>query len=228
MSNSKESSEKELDNIKESVSETKVSNNVDETTNNESEKKPQNSNNENLDENDNDLQSELSKVKDQLLRALAENENLRRRTQKDIETTKKFGHISFVRDLLTTVDNLDRAVKASPLEKDKLDEPIKNLIVGVEIVLNEINSFLEKNQINKINPINEKFDYNYHQAMYEQPTKEVEPGTVIEVIQAGYLLHDRLVRPALVGISKAQIKEEIETDENTTVEKSKENNLKNS
>ena len=83
-----------------------------------------------------------------------------------------------------------------------MDEPIKNLIVGVEIVLKEINSFLEKNNITKINPLGEKFDYNFHQAMYEAPSKKFEPGTVLEVVQTGYLLHDRLVRPAMVGISK--------------------------
>ena len=145
---------------------------------------------------------EVEKLKDQLLRTLAENENLRKRTTKDIDQIKKFGHINFVRDLLSSVDNLTRAVNASPVEKEKLDEPIKNLIIGVEIVLNEINAFLEKNSIKKIDPMGEKFDYNVHQAMYEAPSDKYEPGTVIEVIQSGYLLYDRLVRPAMVGISK--------------------------
>ena len=145
---------------------------------------------------------ELEKLKDQLLRTLAENENLRKRTIKDIEQIKKFGHIHFVRDLLSSVDNLTRAVNASPVKKEKLDEPIKNLIIGVEIVLKEINSFLEKNSIKKIDPMGEKFDYNFHQAMYEAPSDKFEPGRVIEVVQSGYLLYDRLVRPAMVGISK--------------------------
>ncbi len=158
-----------------------------------------------LSENNENLPSdadEVEKLKDQLLRTLAENENLRKRTTKDIDQIKKFGHINFVRDLLSSVDNLARAVNASPIEKEKLDEPIKNLIIGVEIVLNEINSFLEKNSIKKIDPMGEKFDYNVHQAMYEAPSDKYEPGTVIEVIQSGYLLYDRLVRPAMVGISK--------------------------
>ena len=145
---------------------------------------------------------ELVQIKDQLLRTLAENENIRKRTAKDIEQIKKYGHMTFVRDLLLSVDNLTRAVDAVPDEKKELDEPIKNLIIGVEIVLKEINSVLEKNSIIKINPKGEKFDYNLHQAMYEKPSDEFETGTVIEVIQAGYLLHDRLVRPAMVGISK--------------------------
>ncbi len=147
-------------------------------------------------------QEEINKIKDQLLRSLAENENLRKRTEKDIEQAKKYGHIFFIRDLMSSVDNLTRAVESVPPEKEKLDEPIKNLIVGVEIVLKEINSVLEKNYITKINPLGEKFDYNFHQAMYEAPSKDYEPGSVIEVIQPGYLLHDRLVRPAMVGISK--------------------------
>ena len=145
---------------------------------------------------------ELVQIKDQLLRTLAENENIRKRTAKDIEQIKKYGHISFVRDLLLSVDNLTRAVDAVPSEKKELDEPIKNLIIGVEIVLKEINSVLEKNSIIKINPKGERFDYNLHQAMYEKPSDEFETGKVIEVIQPGYLLHDRLVRPAMVGISK--------------------------
>ena len=147
-------------------------------------------------------EEELKKIKDQLLRSLAENENLRKRTDKDIEQIKKYGHIFFVRDLMSSVDNLTRAVEAVPAEKEKLDEPIKNLVVGVEIVLQEINLFLEKNHITKINPLGEKFDYNLHQAMYEAPSKDYDPGSVIEVVQPGYLLHDRLVRPAMVGISK--------------------------
>ena len=161
-----------------------------------------------LEEVDEDLESnnseEYNKIKDQLLRALAENENLRKRTEKDIEQIKKYGHIFFVRDLLSSVDNLTRAVEAVPIDKEKLDEPVKNLIVGVEIVLDEINSFLEKNNISKINPLGEKFDYNFHQAMYEAPSKKFEPGTVLEVVQTGYLLHDRLIRPAMVGISKKE------------------------
>ncbi len=150
------------------------------------------------------VQEELNKTKDQLLRSLAENENIRKRTEKDIEQIKKYGHIFFVRDLMSSVDNLTRAVESVPIEKEKLDEPIKSLIVGVEIVLKEINSFLEKNHITKINPLGEKFDYNFHQAMYEAPSKEFDPGFVVEVIQCGYLLHDRLVRPAMVGIAKKE------------------------
>lgn len=149
-----------------------------------------------------DLLEEVQNLKDQLLRSLAENENLRKRTSKDIEQIKKYGHINFVRDLLSSVDNLNRAIKAVPKDRNNLEEPIKNLIIGVEIVLNEISSTLERNNIKQINPLDEKFDYNFHQAMYEAENSEKEPGTILEVIQTGYILYDRLVRPALVGISK--------------------------
>ena len=146
-------------------------------------------------------------LKEQLLRSLAENENLRKRTIKDIEQIKKFGHISLIRDFLNVVDNLDRAVRSITQEKETLDTNAKNLIDGVEIVLKEMNTLLDKNQIKKIEPLNEKFDYNYHQAMFEAPSKEHDDGIITEVIQPGYVLHDRLVRPAMVGVSKRQNEE---------------------
>ena len=146
-------------------------------------------------------------LKEQLLRSLAENENLRKRTIKDIEQIKKFGHISLIRDFLNVVDNLDRAVKSIAQEKETLDTNAKNLLDGVEIVLKEMNTLLNKNQIKRIEPLNEKFDYNYHQAMFEAPSKEHDDGIIIEVVQPGYVLHDRLVRPAMVGVSKRQNEE---------------------
>ena len=157
--------------------------------------------------NNDDLLNEVKDLKDQLLRSLAENENLRKRTMKDIEQIKKFGHISFVRELLTSVDNLNRAVNASSFDKEKLDTGVQNLIKGVEIVSNEINSIFDKHHIKKIEPIHEKFDYNFHQAMYEAPSDKHEDGIIIEVIQAGYVLHERLIRPAMVGVSKGKNQE---------------------
>ena len=146
-------------------------------------------------------------LKEQLLRSLAENENLRKRTIKDIEQIKKFGHIALIRDFLNVVDNLDRAVRSITQEKETLDTSAKNLLDGVEIVLKEMNTLLNKNQIKRIEPLNEKFDYNYHQAMFEAPSKEHDDGIIIEVVQPGYVLHDRLVRPAMVGVSKHQNEE---------------------
>ena len=149
-----------------------------------------------------DLEEKVLVLKDQLMRSLADGENLRKRTLKDIENSKKYSHISFVKDLVTSVDNFQRALKAVPEDKSSLPEPIKNLIVGLEIVEKEILATLEKHNIKLIDPMGEKFDYNFHQAMFEVPTNEEEPGKVVEVSQKGYVLHDRLVRPAMVGISK--------------------------
>ena len=159
-----------------------------------------------------DLEQKVSDLKDQLMRTLADGENLRKRTLKDVEHSKKYSHISFVKDLVSSVDNLQRALEAVPEDKSSLPEPIKNLIIGLEIVEKEITSTLEKHNVKQIDPLGEKFDYNFHQAMFEVPTNDDEPGTVVQVSQKGYILHDRLVRPAMVGISK-------KIDENNNHEK---------
>jgi molecular chaperone GrpE len=149
-----------------------------------------------------DLEQKVSDLKDQLVRTLADGENLRKRTIKDVEHSKKYSHISFVKDLVSSVDNLQRALEAIPEDTSSLPEPIKNLIIGLEIVEKEITNTLEKHNIKQIDPLGEKFDYNFHQAMFEVPTNDKETGTVVQVSQKGYILHDRLVRPAMVGISK--------------------------
>ena len=141
------------------------------------------------------LENQVSDLKDQLLRTLAEGENLRKRTQKEIEHARKYSHITFVKDLVSSVDNFQRALKSVPDDKDVLSEPIKNLIIGLDIVEKEIINNFEKHNLKQINPLGEKFDYNFHQAMFEVPTNETEPGIVVEVSQKGYLLHDRLVSP---------------------------------
>ena len=162
---------------------------------------------------------EIKELKDQLLRSLAESENLRKRTIKEIADAKKYSHIYFIRDLVSSVDNLQRALEAVPDDKSQLSEPIKNLVIGLEIVEKEILNTFEKHSLKQINPLGEKFDYNLHQAMFEVPTNEKEPGYVVEVSQKGYLLHDRLVRPAMVGISK-------KSEEDTTEQNNKENEKK--
>ena len=175
----------------------------------------------NVDENENEdisietvenQNKQIKELKDQLLRSLAESENLRKRTIKEIADAKKYSHIYFIRDLVSSVDNLQRALEAVPDDKSQLSEPIKNLVIGLEIVEKEILNTFEKHSLKQINPLGEKFDYNLHQAMFEVPTNEKEPGYVVEVSQKGYLLHDRLVRPAMVGISKKS--EEETTDQN--------------
>ena len=148
------------------------------------------------------LEEERDELRDQLLRALADNENLRRRTERELAAAKKYGAIGFARDLMASVDNLEKAIELIPENKDKLDETLKNILIGVEMTGREIASVLERHAITKIQPVGEKFDYNFHQAMFEVPTNDAEPGTVIEVVQSGYQLHDRLLRPAMVGVSK--------------------------
>ena len=175
--------------------------------------------NDSEEDNDNEIISDLEQkvldLKDQLMRTLADGENLRKRTLKDVEHSKKYSHISFVKDLVSSIDNLQRALEAVPEDKSSLPEPIKNLIIGLEIVEKEIISTLEKHNVKQIDPLGEKFDYNFHQAMFEVPTNDDEPGTVVQVSQKGYILHDRLVRPAMVGISK-------KIDENNNHEKKSE------
>jgi molecular chaperone GrpE len=158
--------------------------------------------NEELQTKNEELQTKNEELKDQLMRTLAESDNLRKRTIKDVDQAKKYSHISFVRDLVSSVDNFKRALDSLPEDKADLPEPIKNLIIGLEIVEKEINSTFEKHNLKQISPLGKKFDYNFHQAMFEVPTNDTDPGIVIEVSQIGYLLHDRLVRPAMVGISK--------------------------
>ena len=155
---------------------------------------------------------QIQELKDQLLRSLADAENLRKRTVKEISDAKKYSHISFVRDLVSSVDNLQRALEVVPEDKSQLSEPIKNLIIGLEIVEKEIINTFDKHGLKIINALGNKFDYNLHQAMFEVPTNEKEPGYVVEVSQKGYLLHDRLVRPAMVGISKKPEEEPLEKD----------------
>ena len=169
-------------------------------------------NEEDLDNDENRSQDEIKDLKDQLLRSLAENENLRKRTAKEIEQIKKYGHISLLRDFLNVVDNMERAVKSSTSENQS-ETSIKNLMDGIEIVLKEMKSLLDKNQIKKIEPLHERFDYNFHQAMFETPSSDYEEGLIIEVIQPGYVLHDRLIRPAMVGVSKGEMAEKEKKDE---------------
>ena len=189
--------------------------NNDDTQSNEStsiDEKDGSRNEEVLDNNEIDSQDEIKDLKDQLLRTLAENENLRKRTAKEIEQVKKYGHISLLRDFLNVVDNMERAVKSSATESQS-ETGIKNLIDGIEIVLKEMKSLLDKNQIKKIEPLHEKFDYNFHQAMFEAPSSDYKEGLIIEVVQPGYVLHDRLIRPAMVGVSKGEIVEKEKKDE---------------
>lgn len=152
------------------------------------------------------LLAERDALKDQLLRALAESENTRRRSERDVLAAKKYGHTGLARDLVGAIDNLARALdimKDDGFEAGSLSEAMTNVVTGIELSWTEIISITEKHGIKQINPAGEKFDYNLHQAMFEVPTAETPPGMVVEVLQHGYVLHDRLLRPAMVGVSKA-------------------------
>ena len=148
------------------------------------------------------LTEERDELKDKLLRALAEVENIRRRTETETAQARKYGHSNFARDLLGTVDNLGRAVDALPEDRDGLDEATRNLVVGVEMVTREIAEVMERHGITRIDPMGEKFDHDRHQAMFEVPTADAEPGTVVQVARPGWMLHDRLLSPAMVGVAK--------------------------
>ena len=151
---------------------------------------------------DEDLKKELEQAIEDKKRALAEAENTRRRGIKDLEQSRKYGHLAFAREMLSVVDSLESAVNSSPQNKDELTDETKNFIVGVEMTLEQLKQVFNNHNISKIDPQGDKFDYNVHQAMFEKETDEVEPGLIIEVMQPGWSLHDRLLRPAMVGVSK--------------------------
>ena len=149
------------------------------------------------------LQAERDELKDQMLRAVAEADNTRRRAERDVAQARKYGHTGFARDLISVVENLSRAVEVLPEQRDDLDETMKNLVIGVEMISREMASVLERHGITRILPMGEKFDHNKHQAMFEVPTNDAEPGVVVQVAQSGWMLHDRLLSPAMVGVAKA-------------------------
>jgi molecular chaperone GrpE len=145
---------------------------------------------------------ETAQLKDQLLRALAEAENVRRRAQREREDASKYAITNFARDVLQVSDNLHRALEAIPASALAEDEALKNLHEGVSATERQLDATLERQQVKRIWPMGEKFDANLHQAMFEVPTFDHLPGTVVQVMQAGYTIHDRLLRPALVGVAK--------------------------
>ncbi len=147
---------------------------------------------------------EHQELKDRLLRTLAEMENLRRRTQREVEDARKFAVTGFARDLLEVSDNLSRALASVPQEARQQSDFMKNLVLGVEMTERSLQSAFEKHQVRRVEPQKgEKFDHKLHQAMFEVPTDDLPAGAIAEVIQGGYVIADRLLRPALVGVAKA-------------------------
>ena len=148
------------------------------------------------------VEAELAETKDRLLRALAETENARRRFQREREDALKYGIAGFAKDLLSPVDNLRRALESLP-ETEVSDPRVKSLLEGVAATERELMGAFERNGLKRIDPKGQRFDHNFHQAIFEAERADVPAGTVIEVLQPGYVLHDRLLRPAMVGVAKA-------------------------
>jgi len=153
------------------------------------------------------LTKEVADAKDRMLRTLAEMENLRKRTQREVADARTYGITAFARDVLDIADNLQRALDAVPLEaREAADAGLKSLIEGVELTEKSLHKTLEKNGVQKLDPMNEKFDPNFHQAMYEVPDASVPSGTVLQVVQGGYTIGGRVLRPALVAVAKGGAK----------------------
>ena len=145
-----------------------------------------------------------AEFKDKLLRTLAEMENLRRRTEREVADARVYGVTGFARDVLAVADNMHRALgTVGPEQREQAEPKIKALIEGVELTERELMKVLEKNGVKKFSPAGERFDPNVHQAMYEVENSELPAGHVAQVIQAGYMLGDRVLRPALVAVVKA-------------------------
>jgi molecular chaperone GrpE len=151
---------------------------------------------------DDDFELQLSDMKDKWLRAVAEAENIRRRNQKEKEDALKYGAISFARDMVSVADNIYRALANKPNHGDH-SEAVKGFIEGVDMIAKEFANAFEKQGIHKVPSLGHMFDPNYHQAMFEVEKADVDPGTIVEILQEGYTLHERLIRPALVGVAKA-------------------------
>ncbi|MGB6634037.1 MAG: nucleotide exchange factor GrpE [Bradyrhizobium sp.] len=153
------------------------------------------------------LARQLAEARDKTLRTLAEMENLRQRTRREVADSKVYGITGFARDVLDIADSLQRALDAVPVETRELADPmLKTLIEGVELTERSLLNALEKNGVRKFDPSGEKFNPNFQQAMYEVPDASVPSGTVVQVVQAGYTLGERVLRPALVGVSKGGAK----------------------
>ena len=153
------------------------------------------------------LAKEAADLRDKTLRTLAEMENLRQRTRREVADSKIYGITGFARDVLDIADSLQRTIDAVPAEtRESADPLLKSLIEGVELTERSLLSALEKNGVKKFDPQGEKFNPNFQQAMYEVPDPSVPSGTVVQVVQAGYTIGERVLRPALVGVSKGGAK----------------------
>jgi molecular chaperone GrpE len=151
-----------------------------------------------------EAKAEIGRLKDQLLRALAETENVRRRAAREREDAQRYAASNFARDMLAVADNLGRALQHIPVEQLETDPALKTLYDGVAATERQLQAAFERHNIKRIEPLGEKFDSNLHQAMFEVPGTGQPAGTVVQVLQPGYVMHDRLLRAAMVGVAKAE------------------------
>ena len=149
-----------------------------------------------------ELRAEIATLKDQLLRSLAEVENVRRRVEREKQDTTKYAVANFAKAVLPVADNLERALASASEEARAANESLKNLCIGLDMTQNELRTALERNGIKLIDAVGKRLDPNLHQAMFEIEDASVPASTVLQVIQPGYTIHDRLLRPAMVGVSK--------------------------
>jgi molecular chaperone GrpE len=159
--------------------------------------------NEQSDKEPPDPDLEIAALKDKLLRTLAEGENLRRRSQREREDTAKYAITNFARDMLFVADNLQRALASLPETPTDAEDPNAAFTDGVKMTERELQSIFERHGIEKIEPKGQKFDHDRHEAMFELPTADAPAGTVVEVVEIGYMLKDRLLRAAKVAVAKA-------------------------
>ena len=163
------------------------------------------------------LNEEITSLKDQRLRAIADLENFRKRAEKDQSDALKYGISNFAKEIINIRDNIERA-QSSISDEAKNNEAIKSVIEGIDLIAQSVVSTFEKIGIKKIESLNEKFDHNLHQAMMEIENEELEPGTIVQELIPGYTLHDRLLRPAMVGVSKKSKKDEDNADKSAPEE----------
>ena len=159
---------------------------------------------------ENELREELESMKDEKLRLLAEMENLRKRSERDKSDSIRYGSMNLAREILSVNDNLSRALQSVNLGENNI-EPINNLVDGLNMVQKEFMTILNKYGVEKIDALNKKFDHNFHQAVLEVETEESEEGIVVQEIQTGFTMYDRLLRPSMVGVSKKPKNDEKDT-----------------
>ena len=149
-----------------------------------------------------ELEAEVGRLKDQALRALADQENTRRRAQREIEDNSKYAVSNFARDVLPVGDNLRRALETITAAARAADPALAKFAEGVELTERELLNILERNGIKRVDPVGQPFDHNFHQAVMQVENSAQPPGTVVQVFQPGYTIHGRLLRPAMVTVAK--------------------------